>query len=222
MEQTRPVHRIEGCQIPNVDGFAEGRVLDGPKSPVKRFKRTLGKQWNYIFKPWLKRMYYNYLKMRAGKTAAGKPQPMRAMPAPVGAPIGVPAFSPEWAAKAKAEGQTVQSPLGLKPGDWVRVRSAEEIRATLNPFKELRGCAFLEEMYGYCGTVQRVFRVVERFLDERDYKVKKSRGIILLEGAHCSGTVVYGRCDRACLLFWREEWLEKIEDPTLVPNTQTG
>jgi hypothetical protein len=52
---------------------------------------------------------------------------------------------------------------------------------------------------------------MERFLDERDYKVKKARGIILLEGVICRGTPVFGRCDRCCYLFWREEWLEKIE-----------
>jgi hypothetical protein len=98
----------------------------------------------------------------------------------------------------------------LKAGDQVRVRSWEEIQATLDPFKELRGCAFLPEMKQFCGTTQRVFQVMERFLDERDYKVKKVKGIVLLEGVICRGTPVFGRCDRSCLLFWREEWLQKM------------
>jgi hypothetical protein len=98
----------------------------------------------------------------------------------------------------------------LKVGDQVRVRSWEEIQATLDPFKELKGCAFLPEMKQFCGTTQRVFQVMERFLDERDYKVKKVRGIVLLEDVICRGTPVFGRCDRSCLLFWRQEWLEKV------------
>jgi hypothetical protein len=96
-------------------------------------------------------------------------------------------------------------------GDNILVRSWQEIEATLDPFKELKGCAFLAEMREYCGTKQRVLQVMERFLDERDYKVKKVKGMVLLEGVICRGTPVFGRCDRCCHLFWREEWLEKIE-----------
>jgi hypothetical protein len=102
-------------------------------------------------------------------------------------------------------------PEKLKAGDWVRVRSWEEIQPMLDPFKETRGCAFLEDMRQYCGTKQRVFKSMERFLDERDYKVKKVRGVILLENVICGGVPAFGRCDRSCFLFWREEWLEKID-----------
>ena len=98
----------------------------------------------------------------------------------------------------------------FEQGDWVRVRSFEEIQSTLDPFKELKGCAFLPYMAEYCGTKQRVFRVMRFFLDERDYKRKKVRGVILLENVFCTGTPAFGECDRSCLLFWREEWLEKV------------
>ena len=105
---------------------------------------------------------------------------------------------------------------GLKNGDRIRVRSREEIQATLNPFKELKGCAFLPEMYQFCGMEQRVLKVMERFLDERDYKVKKVMGLILLENVICQGTPAFGRCDRCCHFFWREEWLERLDDLPLV------
>jgi hypothetical protein len=94
-------------------------------------------------------------------------------------------------------------------GDWVRVRSREEITATLDPFKELKGCAFLPEMYKYCRTRQRVLRPMQHFMDERDYKLKKVHGVILLENVICNGTAAFGDCDRCCFLFWREEWLER-------------
>lgn len=107
--------------------------------------------------------------------------------------------------------QTESKPMSLAAGDLVRVRSEEEIRATLNAWNELRGCMFMEEMWQYCSTTQRVLKPVERFVDERDYRVKKAKGLVLLDGLICEGTPDYGRCDRACYYFWREEWLEKID-----------
>lgn len=103
-------------------------------------------------------------------------------------------------------------PAHFKAGDRVRVRSREDILATLNHWHELKGCGFMEEMSEYCGTERRIFKVVERFLDERDYRLKKTRGVVILEGAICHGTGAYGRCDRSCFFFWREEWLEKVEE----------
>jgi hypothetical protein len=102
---------------------------------------------------------------------------------------------------------------GLKAGDVVRVRSREEISAMLNAWHEMKGCLFMPAMWGYCGTVQVVLKPVERFVDERDYRVKHAKGLVILQGLLCSGSPDYGRCDRACFYFWREEWLEKISEP---------
>lgn len=102
----------------------------------------------------------------------------------------------------------------LKAGDLVRVRSQQEIQNTLNVWGQLNGCTFLAlEMSQYCDTIQRVWKPLERFVDERDYRVKKVHGIVLLEGVYCQGTTHFGRCDRSCFFFWREEWLEKVENP---------
>jgi hypothetical protein len=106
--------------------------------------------------------------------------------------------------------QNVQT-AKLQPGNLVRVRRREEIEATLDSWQELKGCAVMEDMWQYCGTTQRVFKRVERFVDERDYRVKRASGLVLLENIFCQGTTVYGRCDRSCFFFWREEWLEKVE-----------
>jgi hypothetical protein len=101
--------------------------------------------------------------------------------------------------------------LSLRSGDLVRVRSRHEIEGTLNRWNQLKGCSFMEEMRPYCGTTQRVLKRVEKFLDERDYLLKKCKGIIILDGVMCQGTRDFGSCDRACFYFWREEWLKKIE-----------
>lgn len=102
----------------------------------------------------------------------------------------------------------------LQPGDLVRVGTVAEIKSTLNKWNQLKGCSFMEEMTPYCNTVQRVLKRVEKFLDERDYLMKKTKGIIILDKVFCQGTKDFGECDRTCFFFWREEWLEKIEaDP---------
>lgn len=99
----------------------------------------------------------------------------------------------------------------LKSGDLVRVRSKEEIESTLNHVGQLKGCSFMDVMTPYCGTTQHVLKPMERFVDERDLRVKKCTGLILLDEVMCQGTTQFGRCDRSCLMFWRQEWLEKIE-----------
>lgn len=110
----------------------------------------------------------------------------------------------------------------LQSGDLVRIRSREEIHATLDHWNQRRGCAFLDEMWAYCGTQQRVLKRVERFLDERDYLTKHCKGIVLLEGLICEGTKHFGPCDRSCFYFWREEWLEKINGTTPTPPSSCG
>jgi hypothetical protein len=101
-------------------------------------------------------------------------------------------------------------PVEFNPGDQVLVKSKDQIQATLNSWNELKGCSFLPEMWQYCGTKQRVLKPVKRFVDERDCRVKKLKGVYLLQGVNCQGFELYGECDRACFYFWREEWLEKI------------
>ena len=99
----------------------------------------------------------------------------------------------------------------MQSGDLVRVRTREEIKATLDGRNEAKGCLFMSEMWKYCGTEQRVLKPVEQFLDERTYRVRRTSGIVLLEGAVCQGTEYPKGCDRSCFFFWREEWLAKSE-----------
>lgn len=99
----------------------------------------------------------------------------------------------------------------LKPGDLVKVKSEKEIKKTLNRWNKLKGCGVMDGMWKYCGTEQRVLKVVKQFLDERDYLMKKCKGIVILDGIICDGTRLLGPCDRSCYYFWREEWLEKVD-----------
>jgi len=181
------MEHVRGCQIPSLQGIAEGRDPLQPKLLKHRIKRMLAKPWNYHVKKWLKksRAFWSRRNSQHGRAEA------HAAPG-----------------------------AHLKSGDWVRVRSGDEIRSTLNGWRELKGCAFLDDMWQYCGSVQRVLQPLERFLDERDYKVKRCSGVVLLENVICRGTPVFGRCDRGCFLFWREEWLEKLESAQAAPPQQ--
>jgi hypothetical protein len=200
------MENMDGCQLPNIPKMSEGLVLVETQSFLCRVKLSLAVPWNYYVKRWLKKFYRIYAKqfvpiksMKAMNSAQAElPQPMLVT------------HSEELVG---AQQQKLVDPMQsgkLNAGDWVRIRSWEEIRPMLDPFNETRGCAFLEDMHKYCGTKQRVLKSMERFLDERDYKVKKVRGVILLENVICNGTPTFGKCDRCCLLFWREEWLEKV------------
>ena len=100
----------------------------------------------------------------------------------------------------------------LKAGDLVRVRSREEIMRTLDENMRLGGCAFMAEMWQYCGKEYRVAKTLEYFFDEASFRMLKARDLVLLEDLHCSGNVpIFShRCDRYCLLFWKGAWLERI------------
>jgi len=121
-------------------------------------------------------------------------------------------FSRNGRAARPTTGATGTAPSeALVAGQAVRVKSREEIQTTLDPWNYLRGCGFMDEMWQYCDTNQRVLKPIKRFLDETDYRFKRPRGTVFLEGLTCKGTYDYGRCDRNCFYFWREEWLEKVE-----------
>ncbi|UUZ60418.1 hypothetical protein [Nocardioides sp. B-3] len=55
--------------------------------------------------------------------------------------------------------------LGLKVGDPVEVRSAEEIRATLDQHGELDGLPFMPEMLALCGRRLTVHKVAHKLCD---------------------------------------------------------
>ena len=103
-------------------------------------------------------------------------------------------------------------PLGLQPGELVRVKSRREIAATLGPNGRNRGLAFDWEMLPHCGRAYRVKDRVERFIDENTgTMIELKNECLILEGVVCSGDRSVGRwfCPRAIYPFWREDWVER-------------
>ena len=175
------------CQIQSVPQMAEpGATAEESFTLSQRLKLVLKRSLTTRFKKTMKD-YVNKVIEYFPKSSTNAAKEPLALPSPAGA--------------------------GLKVGDWVRVLSREEIQKSLDHWEELKGCGFMDEMWRYCGTEQQVFKRVERFVDERDYRIKKTTGVVLLNGVICEGTKLYGRCDRSCFFFWREEWLVRVDAP---------
>lgn len=106
--------------------------------------------------------------------------------------------------------KTPLEPLGLRPGERVRVKSREEIVRTLDRSNRNRGMTFDPEMLRYCGRQARVLQRVERIIDEKTGKMSHLRNpCIVLEGVVC--TADYHRlCPRGIYPYWREIWLERM------------
>ncbi len=105
--------------------------------------------------------------------------------------------------------------LNLQPGDLVRVKSQEEILATVNERNTNRGLSFDAEMVPYCGRVFRVRRRVERFLDEKTGRMKSLKTpAVILEDVFCRSRFSRCRmfCPRELFAWWREAWLERVEE----------
>jgi hypothetical protein len=106
--------------------------------------------------------------------------------------------------------------LGLKPGEWVRVKSPAEIEATLNDKGRNRGLWFDREMLPFCGHEFQVRQRVERLIDETNGRmIDLTSDCVTLDGVVCSGERSTCRwfCQRAIFPYWREGWLERVANP---------
>ncbi|MCK1667877.1 hypothetical protein [Bradyrhizobium sp. 153] len=98
----------------------------------------------------------------------------------------------------------------LRSGEWVEVRSKEEILRTLDNDGCLEGLPFMPQMFQYCG---QTFRIYKRAHKTCDTITGKWLGRKLANGVHldlrCDGKA-YGNCQAACLIFWKEAWLRPV------------
>jgi hypothetical protein len=107
---------------------------------------------------------------------------------------------------------TPRRDLGLQSGDLVRVKSYEEILATLDTKLSNRGLWFDAELVPFCGKIFRVSTCVERFVDERTGRLRRMKTpAVILEGVSCKSLYSGQRmfCPRSIHLWWREVWLER-------------
>jgi len=78
--------------------------------------------------------------------------------------------------------------LDLRAGDWVEVRSVEEILATLDDLGSLDGLPFMPEMLQYCGRRFQVFKSAHKTCDTiATYRNRRMNNAVHLEGLRCDG-----------------------------------
>src|SRR5258708_17835771 len=102
--------------------------------------------------------------------------------------------------------------LNLKAGEWVEVRSREEILATLDARGCLDGAPFMPEMLSYCGRKLRVFKRADKTCDpaREPWSIRRLKDTVHLEDARCDGQG-HGACQAGCLIFWKEAWLQRSD-----------
>src|ERR1700691_3776450 len=97
----------------------------------------------------------------------------------------------------------------LKVGDWVEVRSKDEILATLDRTGQLDGMPFMPEMFNFCGKRYQVYKRAHKTCDT----VSPVRGRRVADAVHletrCDGSGHVG-CQAGCLLFWKMAWLKPV------------
>jgi len=101
----------------------------------------------------------------------------------------------------------------LRAGNWVEVRSREEILATLDERGDVEQLPFMPEMLQYCGKRFLVYKSAHKTCDTIErYKGRRMLNAVHLEGARCDGAT-HGGCQAGCLLFWKEAWLKRVPGP---------
>jgi hypothetical protein len=114
------------------------------------------------------------------------------------------------------KGTLTKTPTGttdLRPGELVRIKSKAEIMRTLNKDLLNRGLGFEEEMARHCGREARVLRRVDRCIDEATGRLLHMKNpCIVLEDTVCEGAY-NANCPRSIYSFWREIWLERVDNP---------
>lgn len=106
--------------------------------------------------------------------------------------------------------------LNVQPGDWVRVKTPEQIAANVDASGRNRGLTFDREMLPFCGQTFQVRKRVTQIIEERTGEMIQMRNdCIMLEDVYCGAEFSYARwfCPRKIPPYWREAWLERVPGP---------
>lgn len=103
------------------------------------------------------------------------------------------------------------SSLPLRAGEWVQIRTKEEILRTLDASGRLDELPFMPEMLQYCGMKMRVSKRAHKTCDPAlGIGGRKMAHAVHLENIRCDGSAHDG-CEAACLIFWKEAWLKRVD-----------
>ncbi|MDH4187406.1 MAG: hypothetical protein OEV08_10435, partial [Nitrospira sp.] len=101
--------------------------------------------------------------------------------------------------------------LGLKAGDWVEVRSREEVLRTLDKNGRLEELPFMPQMLDYCGRKFQVSKRIHKLCCiVTDAIGRRMSNAVTLEDIRCNGQA-YGGCEMRCMIIWKESWLKRVD-----------
>jgi hypothetical protein len=103
--------------------------------------------------------------------------------------------------------------LNLRAGEWVEIRSKEEILRSLDKQGQYDGLPFMPEMFAFCGMRLRVYKRAHKTCDTVfPVRSRRMANAVHLE-TRCDGQA-HGGCQANCLIFWKEIWLKRVDDAT--------
>jgi hypothetical protein len=106
---------------------------------------------------------------------------------------------------------SVSRKLGLRVGDWVIVRPAEEILVTLDHNARLEELPFMPQMLQQCGKKFRVRKRAHKLCDTvYAGGGRQMTDAVFLEDRRCDGDA-YGGCEMRCAIIWKEAWLRRAD-----------
>jgi hypothetical protein len=112
----------------------------------------------------------------------------------------------------------------LRPGDLVEVKAPDEILQTLDAEGTLDHLPFMPEMVEFCGRRFQVSRRVVKTCFSGTISTMRGfrrNDVVTLDGLRCSGAAHDG-CQKACMIFWRDAWLRKVQDASVQSKVDSG
>ena len=111
----------------------------------------------------------------------------------------------------------------LRAGDWVEVRSKEEILRTLDKNGRLEGMPFMPQMFEHCGKRLQVYKRAHKTCDTVNPTAERRVTEAVHLDTRCDGKA-YGGCQASCLIFWKEAWLKPVapREPSMTSEDRSG
>jgi hypothetical protein len=113
--------------------------------------------------------------------------------------------------------------LDLKPGEWIEVKSIENIIETLDERGLNRGLYFSPDMRLLCGQRRRVKGRLDKIIVDGTGEMRQLRNTVSLDRSTCGcaymGFGMVG-CSRCELVYWREIWLRRADGRSDPPASQ--
>ena len=110
-------------------------------------------------------------------------------------------------------GTLTRTPVGhlnLQPGEWVQIKSKQEIQQTLDPLGRNRGLVCDHGMCTFSGGRFQVRNRLEKMIAEPTGEMRRLEATVILDGLTCFCWNVVGGCPRDDFIYWRELWLERV------------